>query len=410
MSAHNPQVQELSRGPRRSLLDRFDRFVWKRTAAWYRSFYFNETADYLDGLQRAALSRFEATLGPSAPLTMDERAALDGLWRGRYGIPVRDTYYRFVRLFTGRFSPQYVPDDIQYLHILPAINPLADCRVLQDKSVYGFYFPDVKRPHEIFRTVRGVCYGEGNEFISRDDAVRRAVAFGRRVCVKPTVENGEGRGVSFLDLGSSDEVERLFDVYNGNFTVQEVVSQSPETAVFNPTSLNTFRINTLFLGGRFSVLATVLRVGGMGSDVDNVGAGGYGVGIEADGSLQKIAHDSSGHAIAVGHDGLPLEGLRVPSFSRVLDFVERLHRRIPYIGLVGWDVALDSYGEPLLIEFNAASLGIAYVQLAFGPLYGDRFEEVMDYVASSEKRRMMRRSPGIWRPDAQFPPATEGWR
>lgn len=410
MNQDNSTMQKLRRGPRRSLVERFDRFVWKRVASWYRRLYFRETAEYLDGLQRAALSRLEAVRGPAAPLASDERAALDELWHGRYGIPYHDTYYRFTKLFTGRFDPRYIPDDIQYLHILPVINPLSDCRVLQDKSVYGFYFPDVRRPHEVFRVVRGTCYGDGDELISRQEAIRRVLAIGRRLCVKPTVENGEGRGVRFCEFGSPDEVERLFDAYGGNFTVQEIVEQSPETSVFNPTSLNTFRITTLFLGGRFSVLASVLRVGGTGSDVDNVGAGGYGVGVEVDGSFQKIAHDSAGHAITVGHDGLPLEGRRVQSFPRLLEFVERLHRRLPYIGLIGWDVALDSSGEPLLIEFNAASLGISYLQLASGPLYGDRLEEIMDYVSSAKRRRMKGRLPGIWRPDAQFPPATEGRR
>ena len=52
---------------------------------------------------------------------------------------------------------------------------------------------------------------------------------------------------------------------------------------------------------------------------------------------------------------------------------------IPNIGIVGWDVALDSNDNPLLIEVNIGGPGILYEQLCTGPIFGERTQEVIEY-------------------------------
>lgn len=390
--------EQAGSGPRRTAADKLAHSAWKRFRAWYARRHVRRFRAWLDLRERGAAE------GDGPQLTADEFTAISRFWSERYGLSVYDTVYRMVKRFTGETpDPRYIANDLFFMELLPALNPIEDSRVFADKSLAGFYFEDFRRPREFFRCVRGVCYDGHNEVVSRGECAALALACDGPVIVKPTVDSGEGRGVGMRRFGSVAEVESLFADYAENFTVQEVVVQSEETKAFNPTSLNTFRIVTLFLNGRFSVLASVLRVGGKGNLVDNVGAGGFGVGVGPDGALQPFAHDAGANKVLVGHDGSPLAGRRIPSFPRVLEFVERLHRRLPYVGLIGWDVALDGANEPVLIELNAVKPGVTFVQLASGPLFGDRFGEVMDYVKDRVRRKPLSRGAGAFRADAQFP-------
>jgi len=391
-------MEKAGNGPRKTLGSKLARSVWKRVRSWCRAYHVNRYRDWLDLRER------DAAMGDGPQLADAEFATIREFWRKNHALEVKDTVYRMVKRFTGNTpDPRYIANDVFFMDILPAINPLEDCRVFQDKSVYGFYFKDFKRPAELFRCIRGVCYGADNEILSRVACVDKVLGWKRPVCVKPAVDSGEGRNVVLREFSRREEVEALFASYDENFLVQEVVGQSEETKRFNPTSLNTFRIVTLFLNGRFSILASVLRVGGRGHIVDNVGAGGFGVGVEPDGSLQAFAHDASANKVFVAHDGTPLAGCRIPSFPRVCEFVERLHKHLPYVSLIGWDVALDAENRPVLIELNAVKPSATFVQLASGPLFGDRFDEVMAYVRDPARRRGLLRAAGAFRVDAQFP-------
>ena len=51
----------------------------------------------------------------------------------------------------------------------------------------------------------------------------------------------------------------------------------------------------------------------------------------------------------------------------VLDLARRLQLQLPYFNLVGWDVAIDEKGEPVLIEFNTnTGLSQSAVQTGMG--------------------------------------------
>jgi D-alanine-D-alanine ligase-like ATP-grasp enzyme len=47
-----------------------------------------------------------------------------------------------------------------------------------------------------------------------------------------------------------------------------------------------------------------------------------------------------------------LEGYQLPSYDKAIEMVKRLHLKLPFFNLVGWDVAIQENGEPVLIEFN----------------------------------------------------------
>jgi len=390
---------------KKTILGRLLVRLYRGSEKVYRCAFVRHWVRLIDARQRGILAAFEEVNGGVSVLSTAERASLRRFWEP-YGIHPGDTYYRLLKIYPGIApDPHYIPDEIEYMHLLPAVNPIEDCRVLQDKSVYGFYFHDVRRPKEPLRCIRGLCYDDANNFLERDEAVARLVAFGGPVIVKPTVDSGRGKNVRILRKYDAETVNALFREYDGNFTVQELVAQSAQTAVFNPSSLNTFRITSIFLNGRFSVSSSVFRFGGAGSEVDNICAGGFMTGVHPDGTLFARGHDTAGHTTEVTQDGRRLADCRIEAFPKVLAFVEKLHTRLPYIAIAGWDVALDAADEPVFIEFNAASFGIDNEQYYYGPLLGDRFDEVMERVKTNRYDRSRVRCGGEWRVDSQFPRA-----
>lgn len=48
--------------------------------------------------------------------------------------------------------------------------------------------------------------------------------------------------------------------------------------------------------------------------------------------------------------------------------------------MIGLDICLDENNEPVLIEVNLLEPGILYEQLCTGPIFGERTNEVLDYV------------------------------
>ena len=56
--------------------------------------------------------------------------------------------------------------------------------------------------------------------------------------------------------------------------------------------------------------------------------------------------------IEVTDSGVTLEGYQIPCYDKVIAMVKRLHLRLPFFNLLGWDMAVGEDGEPVLVEFN----------------------------------------------------------
>ena len=81
------------------------------------------------------------------------------------------------------------------------------------------------------------------------------------------------------------DIRQILLSTDADIIVQEVVEQSPSTARFNPSSLNTFRITSLNINGRTSICSRTLKMGAPGNIVDNIGGAGGGLmaGVSAEG-------------------------------------------------------------------------------------------------------------------------------
>ena len=159
-------------------------------------------------------------------------------------------------------------------------------------------------------------------------------------------------------------------------------------AALNPTSVNTIRILSYRSGMEVLIIYSVVRIGRRGSVIDNQSAGGISKTIDKDGKLGKCAFGGYVEDNVDRTDtGIILEGYQLPSYGKAIEMVKRLHLKIPFFDILGWDVAIQEDGEPLLIEFNT-SPGLS--QSAFKSGMGEFTERIIKELWTK---------PNSWFPD-----------
>ena len=48
---------------------------------------------------------------------------------------------------------------------------------------------------------------------------------------------------------------------------------------------------------------------------------------------------------------------------------EQLHDQSPFSVLIGWDLAIDPSGAPVLMEWNEGAAAIAFAEASLGPCF-----------------------------------------
>lgn len=333
----------------------------------------------LDNTAQKLLDRF-AEHAEVPMLTSEERLAIDATWGKHSSVLPGDAFFRLAKFAHG-FDSQYVPESMLYTFIQWNLNPQGTARCLEDKGIYGFYFKDFARPFEPVRRIRGVFYSHENEVLTEEVALGHLLEWGQPFIIKPSVESEQGRNVLLVEDYNRERLQELFQQYKQDFVCQERCTQCAQTQALNPTSLNCVRVTSLFLNGRYSVLSLTLKVGGQGNVMDNVARGGYLIGVHASGKLHDKGFDTQGNVRFTTYDGVSLNTIQIPNFEELLAFARRLHECVPQLPILGWDIAVDAACKPVLIEVNAYSPGVVYEQMCTGPIFADRFDEVMDYVS-----------------------------
>ena len=314
------------------------------------------------------------------PITKEQKAIVKSVW-GEIVDNISDGYLSYDIFNTvAEFNPNYVPREYYHPYIMETLNRRDCMYVLSDKSMAYTYFKGLNLPKLVIFASRGVILNSNFEVLSIDEAARYLADYQKDMIIKISTDSGHGYGVQKIDTSLDyDTIKAILVKFNNNYIVQEIIGQSESTKVFNPTSLNTIRIFTLYINGRFSVLGQMLKCGAQGQFVDNAFAGSSFVKIYDDGMLEEFGQNYDGVKMT-SLNGYKFAGHKVANIEGVFKLVEEGHKRINAVGLVGWDIALDDKDEPMIIEANLFRPGSLSFQLSNGPMFGDRTQEVIDYV------------------------------
>lgn len=257
---------------------------------------------------------------------------------------------------TGHFTKEYVPNNLYHCELVPKANIKSYGRVLGDKNLCDYLFPGENIVHSIIKNMNGYYYYDGKP-VSQEEAISLCQNL-EKVIIKPSRES-QGHRVELFNVKngitdlSGKSIGQLFKEYKKDFLIQEWVRQHDGMSALNPSSVNTLRILSYRSGMEVLIIYSVVRIGRSGSVIDNQCAGGISTTIDKDGRLGKFAfggyaEDNVDHT----DTGIVLEGYQLPSYGKAVEMVKRLHLKLPFFNIVGWDVAIQKDGEPVLIEFN----------------------------------------------------------
>lgn len=304
-------------------------------------------------------------------LTKAQEKDIKQYYRDLLGIDVPLDWHRYFYKRNGIYSEKYIPTSLYYTSLIGRFNHFPFNEAYTDKNLIDVLIKDIKQPEVVLKNIRGYYYinGQTVDYAEALDYCSNLYD----VIIKPTFAS-HGEGVKKFEVvqGKTNvdglTIDQFLSNYDKNYIIQKVVKQHPEMNVLNSSSVNTVRIITYRSGMDVLVPYSVVRIGRLGYSVDNEMAGGISTKINTDGTLNKYAYGAPGNDMVEKTDsGVILDGYKIPSFAEAVEKVCKLHKGLPYFDLIGWDIAIDETGEPLLIEWNTWP---ELSQSASGPAFG----------------------------------------
>lgn len=317
-------------------------------------------------------------------LSMAELDEINSFWRPYIKHEVGANFYR---LLVKNYPPhtlncqlhEFINEQIIYPFMIEKLNPPYYAKVLANKGLYNIIFKGVRRPYEVTYNCAGCYYDNNGSNITFDECVHLIFQEKSNLIIKASTDTYGGFGVKIFNSSDKQNVIDILKSYNKDFVIQRFIKQSDQTSIFNPTSLNTFRVTSLLLNGKCTVLNICMRCGGKGAKVDNASSGGVMVGVNFDGSFTNAATYKN-LGIKQSECGVVFAEHKIDKIEDIIRFVEQLHYRVPYCAFVGWDICLDEGNNPVFIEGNMSCPGVDLEQICTGnPIFGDRLQEVLDY-------------------------------
>lgn len=302
---------------------------------------------------------------------------IQDFYRSLLGYEVPIDWHQYFYSRTGNFSKLYVPTSEYKNHIIGRLNVYPLHLAYNDKNMTDITLPHTHQPKIILKNMAGYFYANGKA-ITKDEALILCKNLGD-VIIKPSL-TGRGKGVRKVHItnGTVDgrqTLNELFKEYNTDFLVQQVIVQHPDMKALNSSSINTIRIVTYRMGMEIKTVYTVIRIGRKGMNVDNESAGGISAIIHSDGTIGKYAYGAPGiDKIEYTDEGVKLDGYKVPSYDKAIELVKSSHMQLPYFNMIGWDIAIEEDGTPVMIELN---LNPDLSQSANGPAFGEYTEIIL---------------------------------
>ena len=272
-----------------------------------------------------------------------------------------------------------MPADFYYTDLLPYMNNGMQHHGLMNKGYLDHLFCDVTRPETVILRTEGVYMDEKRDIIREKDAIGLCRQRGGVLFLKRSIESKSGKGIFLLEPAActDEEILATFDEAGASFIVQEKIRQHPLIEKLNPSSVSTIRVLSLLLEDEVFVESAVLRVSSPDMPYVTVHDGGFYTEILEDGRLYPKVFDNNGIWSEDGR-GTFDSSFVMPSMDKVYEEVQRIHPRIAHFKCVGWDFAVDTQGDPVLIEFNAfPGLDCSQVTCC-RPIFGEQTDWILE--------------------------------
>jgi hypothetical protein len=265
----------------------------------------------------------------------------------------------------GAFLEGWMPGTYFDAVVLPRING-RERRALSDRTLTRHLFRADAMP-DVGYLVEGRWFDADLRPTSRAAVADAAFARSSGIVVKSAISM-HGAGVRIMDRREFDASSYRSDE---RFAFQYLVEQHPVLAGFGSMAVTTIRITTVLDAGRATACGVVVRIG-RAADAIIRSTSAVNVSVGPDGRLGDAAVDHTYRRLDRHPDsGVRFQDVVIPSFADAMKACTLTHERFPQIAVVGWDVAIDRTGAPVLLEANLAYPAIGMAEWASGPHFRD---------------------------------------
>ena len=153
--------------------------------------------------------------------------------------------------------------------------------------------------------------------------------------------------------------------------IEELINQDERMRQWNPTSVQTIRLNTILNKNGFFVLPPALRIGKEHAVVDNAASGGYVAAVDV--QTGRVVSDAINYRREVHRRNNALRGWQVPEWGVLLAMAQEIQKLIPHQKYVGWDFAYSKKGW-CVVEAN---WGEFLTQFVIGEGVRSEFEKLI---------------------------------
>lgn len=324
--------------------------------------------------------------------TKEQQKEFDEYWKKNYGKKISNRWHKLYEASNGVHRTDYLPEIIYSTKIEPRQNNYTYCCVYADKNLNGIFFnnriENVRTPDCFLSNNHSYFYDGNRNIISREKAVDILNNAGKAV-IKPAVDSSSGHDVIIVDMKNGRDIrsgkaaQDIFEYYKNNFIVQEKIEQSSELSTLYPSSINTVRVISYIVDDEVCVAPVSLRIGGNGSEVDNIHAGGMSIAVSDDGALAERAYrlgygDSFECFDKHPDTGVVFKGYKLSFVDRLISTAKRLHGMTANIGVISWDFTVDNNDNIVVIEANFRGQSVWFPQMLSGEsFYGKNTEKVL---------------------------------
>lgn len=317
--------------------------------------------------------RFQHSILPK--LTKTEKHAIKECWPGVTILPVDFVCARVFKKIHG-FSPYYLAP-CWYNEIRQGTNPKDQLYSLENKALCDLYFDDLSFPEPYVRRLNGSFYDKEMHYISKEEAIG-ILKSKNEFIIKPAIGTLKGDGVVKVDC-KKDDINQAIETAGRNFIAQEVLKQADEIERLNPSSLNCFRVTTIYINNRFGY-ATSLKVAKKGSVRDNWNSA-YWINVNNEGRLSEFGYDYDVNPIAHSDSGIVFKDILIPHFQEMIAYLEKMHKKyFANCGVIGWDVTLDKEYKVSVIETNLWNPGTNIEQFVSGDFFKPFRDDMLMYL------------------------------
>ena len=168
------------------------------------------------------------------------------------------------------------------------------------------------------------------------------------------------------------------------------MKQHDSLAMFNPTSVNTLRVATYRspIDEKVHVIASIIRIGGIGAFVDNACSGGKFARVDVQtGKVAPELRDANGGKYT-SHNGIDFTELDfiVSGWEIIKDKCKEIAANVTHHRLIAFDMTITNEMKPVVIEFNVESFSYWLFLYSGQKPLGNFTDEIIEYCKQELKK------------------------